>query len=175
MEHKKAPFIIMVRTSDIKTLLIVVIATTSSQISFSQETAERLGQTFIEHLTDNNDRSKGIIIIKQDKRIDEMLDTKYQQSNEDVPTKIVNGYRVQVYSSNERSAKGEADAISVKIKERFPVLDVYVVYQSPFWKVRVGNCETTEEVQILRDELKKEFPEYQSETYIVKDKVNIPK
>ena len=52
-----------------------------------------------------------------------------------------------------------------------PNLPVYVTYTSPFWKVRVGNCVTHDEAQTLRQFLIENFPEFQTETYIVPDQI----
>ena len=85
----------------------------------------------------------------------------------------VQGYRVQVFSSNQRTAKTDAQNVVQQIRSKAPKLPVYVSYQSPFWKVRVGNCETTTEAQQLRNDMKGLFPELASEIYIVKGKVNV--
>ena len=126
------------------------------------------------NLTDNSDKSKGIIIINQDDRLNERIARKHYVVLENVPTKQISGFRVQVYSSNQQIAKSQAQSIEQKIKEKFPNLAVYVSFQSPFWKVRIGDCTSSVEAQSLRNDVKREFPEYAAETYVVKDKVNVP-
>ncbi len=82
------------------------------------------------------------------------------------------GYRVQLFSSNNaQRARGDAFNVEKTILDKMPNLPVYVTYTSPFWKVRVGNCVTHAEAQTLRQFLIENFPEFQTETYIVPDQI----
>ena len=64
-------------------------------------------------------------------------DAHSDQSNQ--LTNRVAGYRVQVFSdNNQRTAKSEARSKETKIKEAFPDLGTYIVYNSPFWRLKVG-------------------------------------
>lgn len=82
------------------------------------------------------------------------------------------GFRVQLFSSN-NSQRARADAFNVEktVTEKLPNIPVYVTYTSPFWKVRVGNCINNEEAQVLRRYLIENFPEFQTETYVVPDQI----
>ncbi len=84
------------------------------------------------------------------------------------------GYRVQVFSGNDRTAKTTAYKIEERIRSRQPNYTVYVSFASPFWKVRIGDCVTSEEAQLLRNEVRKAFPEYSNETYVVREQIFIP-
>lgn len=82
------------------------------------------------------------------------------------------GYRVQVFSSNNsQSAREQAFKVEKNLLEKLPNLEVYVTYSAPFWKVRIGNCVTHEEAQLLKESMIGEFPEYQTEMYIVPDRI----
>ncbi len=82
------------------------------------------------------------------------------------------GFRVQLFSSNNaQNARTEAFNVEKAITQKLPNLPVYVTYTSPFWKVRVGNCINNTEAQILRQYLIENFPEFQTETYIVPDQI----
>jgi len=50
---------------------------------------------------------------------------------------IVDGFRVQVYSGKDRSV---ARIIESKLKKNYD-LNVYFLYEAPFYKVRIGNFE----------------------------------
>ena len=83
----------------------------------------------------------------------------------------IDGYRVQVYSSNRQQvAKNEALLLQQTLE---PLLDVPVYTQSepPFWKVRVGNFRTREEATLYKEVLLKDHPELQGSTYVVPDKI----
>lgn len=140
----------------------------------------------LSELTDNSDPSKGSVTIRQDPRIEELMekrkDIQPPASNRNSTTgsfttnvRSGTGYRVQVFSSNaQRQAKDQAYAVQSNIKNKFPQLPVYVSYTSPFWKVRIGDCQTMEEAQQLRVNVRKAFPEFQQETYVVRDKIFLP-
>jgi len=49
-----------------------------------------------------------------------------------------------------------------------------VLFDSPFWRLRVGNFATREEAEEVMEELKKTFPSFGKEMYIVVDEVKIP-
>lgn len=80
------------------------------------------------------------------------------------------GFRIQIYSSN-RGASARERAFEIKniLVSKHPKLadEIYITYTSPFWKVRVGNCQTNAKAQELRQWIIAEFPEFTTETYIV--------
>lgn len=83
----------------------------------------------------------------------------------------MDGYRVQVYSSNkQQTAKAEALALEEQLKERVNQT-VYVQYQSPFWKVRIGDFRTYDEAKEYKKTIVQQFPDMQGNIYIVRDKI----
>lgn len=85
----------------------------------------------------------------------------------------VDGFRVQVYSSNQQqTAKNEALILQQKLEKTLSKT-VYAISEPPFWKVRLGDFLTREEAVIYKNELIMQFPELQSSAYIVSDKVII--
>ncbi|MBR5323964.1 MAG: SPOR domain-containing protein [Muribaculaceae bacterium] len=82
---------------------------------------------------------------------------------------MVSGYRIQVYSDNmQRRAKEMAQERAQMIQASDSTLATYVTFNSPFWRVRVGNYSSYEEAAIKLRELKKQFPAI-SDMRIVKD------
>jgi len=107
------------------------------------------------------------VIIHQDKRIEKIVADNTAGSGA-----ITHGYRVQVFSSNaQRTAKDEAFAIERRLREAFPDLGIYVSYSSPFWKVRVGNFQTSNEARQFSEEILALFPRLKSTTYTVRDRI----
>lgn len=83
------------------------------------------------------------------------------------------GYRVQIYSSNHpKNGKINALQIEQRVKEVINE-SVYVIYATPSWKVRLGDFLTKEEAEVFRDTFKELFPDLADYTYIVRDKVKI--
>lgn len=109
--------------------------------------------------------------IHQDSAIVKLLDDRANGRNGEAVEQ--DGFRVQIYSSN-RQAEAKNEALQLE-KNMSEVLSekVYVVYQSPFWKVRVGDYKTIEEAQQKKEELISRFAELQSSTYVVRDKIKV--
>lgn len=83
----------------------------------------------------------------------------------------VDGFRVQVYSSNQQQiAKNESLMLQQEL-EKVLSKTVYTISEPPFWKVRVGDFLTREEAVVYKNELIVQFPDLQSSAYIVPDKV----
>jgi hypothetical protein len=135
----------------------------------AQEDNTSVRQNIFEVLQATN--GVGKVIIHQDKRIENLINQK-QSAKADREAIMGNGYRVQVFSSNEqRTGKTEAFKIEREIREAFPNTGVYVNYNSPFWKVRVGDFNTIDEAQAFRSKLLEVFPELRSQTYVVRDQI----
>lgn len=85
----------------------------------------------------------------------------------------IDGYRVQIYSSNQQqTAKEEALELEKKLKDYLPHT-IYVSYVPPFWKVRVGDFRTYEEARDYKKEFVQMYPEQIGDTYIVRDKIKV--
>lgn len=84
------------------------------------------------------------------------------------------GYRIQVFSdNNSRTAKTEARTRQRNISAQFPDMGTYVVYNSPYWRLRVGNYRTQEEANAAAADLKSAFPAYSKEIRVVRDRITI--
>ncbi len=154
--------------SSIFTLLLFTI--TYFQLSAQENGSSK--NTIFDQLAKPDSTTGASVIIHQDKRIEDLLN-----GRKNITTTLVtstSGYRVQVFSSNvQRTAKNEAFRIEKAIREVFPEHGVYVNYTSPFWKVRVGDFSSLDQAQAFRNELIKAFPQFKSETYPVREKINI--
>ncbi len=83
------------------------------------------------------------------------------------------GYRVQVFSDNNpRTAKNEARSKSRVISARFPEYATYVVFASPYWRLRVGDFHSQEAAAEAAEAIKREFPSYGKEIHVVRDRIN---
>lgn len=110
-------------------------------------------------------------VVRQDSTITHLLEQKV--SGQEVVSREVDGYRVQVYSSNrQQEAKAEALQLEKKLLERLSE-KVYVQYAPPFWKVRIGDYRTLDDANAAKEEIISRFPQLQSTTYVVRDKIVI--
>ncbi len=76
------------------------------------------------------------------------------------------GFRVQVISTRKRD---DAFAAKTKLLSSFPNQKAYVIYQSPNFKVRIGNFLKKEEAEAFRKLLADMFPQG---VYIVDDAID---
>lgn len=84
----------------------------------------------------------------------------------------VNGFKIQVFSgNNNRQSKDEAQRKAQMVKGAFPSEEVTVSYNSPFWRVRVGNYVTREQANEVLVKMKKTFPSFGREMYVIE---NVP-
>lgn len=79
----------------------------------------------------------------------------------------VTGYRVQVLSTINRSDANQARA---KLMKLFPKYETYLNYQSPYFRVRIGNFLQRDSAEVLQKELGQYFP---NGVFTVRDRINI--
>lgn len=92
-----------------------------------------------------------------------------------VPYVKMRGYKIQAFASNDqRTSKNEAYQKQALINQAFPELETVIIFESPFWRLRVGNFKTRQEAEEVLNEMRKVFPSFGKEMYIVPDEVKIP-
>ncbi|MBR0194959.1 MAG: SPOR domain-containing protein [Paludibacteraceae bacterium] len=111
----------------------------------------------------------GVEVI-QDSTVAQLLDGAMNGAREWVE---IDGYRVQVYSSNQQqSAKAEALDLEEQLKQKINQT-IYVQYIPPFWKVRIGDFRTYDEAKEYKKAFVQIFPDMTGDTYIVRDKIKV--
>ena len=108
--------------------------------------------------------------VLQDPSVAQLLDGAMNGAREWVE---IDGYRVQVYSSNQQqTAKAEALDIEERLKQKVDQT-IYVQYLPPFWKVRIGDFRTYDEAKEYKKTFIQIFPDMTGDTYIVRDKIKV--
>ena len=118
-------------------------------------------------LTTNSSVSKSAwshLTINSDSNIEELLTI---QKEESIRKGGIDGYRVQIYQGN----KDEAYQIKSRFLSFYPNQSAYVTFQTPDFKVRIGDFRTRSEAIKLKYEIKNKF----SNPFIVEDIINFPK
>jgi len=109
------------------------------------------------------------VTVEKDPRID-LLVRKQIEINE-VTTResrrFVPGFRIQVMNSPDRA---KVFAAKARVFEQFPDWKPYLLYQSPNYKLRVGNFKTQEEAQDAMKQLSKIFP---TGLYVIPDVIEL--
>lgn len=79
------------------------------------------------------------------------------------------GFRVEVFADNNpRSAKSQAQARRQRIAQRLPQYATYLVFESPYWRVRVGDFRSRQEAEMAMAEIRKLFPTYSKDLRIIR-------
>lgn len=106
------------------------------------------------------------VIVKKDPRLD-LLTAKQAQINKRTAMMTSNGqykgYRIQVISTTNRD---QAFKIKTELLGRFPDQKSYTSYQSPLFKVRIGNFLKKEDAEQFRKTLNRFYP---NGVYVVED------
>lgn len=113
--------------------------------------------------------STSSIVIHKDPRVD-LLVKKQTEINEETTRNArrnVAGFRIQVINTSDRNA---AIAAKTKIYQLFPELKAYLLYQAPYFRLRVGNFKDQDEAEDYRKALSKEFP---NNVFLVRDIVEV--
>ena len=105
----------------------------------------------------NKGSDSNSIEVHKDPRID-LLVKKQAQVNEETSRdarKAGKGYRLLVVNTNKRD---EAINAKTKIYTNFPELKAYLIYQSPYFKLKVGNFKERKEAEEYQKKLNRYFP-----------------
>ncbi|MFY7734087.1 MAG: SPOR domain-containing protein [Bacteroidia bacterium] len=97
--------------------------------------------------------------------LDSIIDKK---NRENTINQTINGYRIQLFSGNERN---NANNIKTKFLKLYPDQTAYLAYNQPYFKIRVGDFRTKLDAKLFYNKIKGEF----NECIIIADKINLPK
>lgn len=109
------------------------------------------------------------VIVHKDPRID-LLVKKQIQINEETSRearRVGKGYRLLVINTSNRE---EAAAAKTKVYTFFPELKSYLLYQAPYFKLKVGNFKERKEAEEYLERLQKYFPKG---VFIMNDTIEI--
>lgn len=119
-------------------------------------------QTNVFERVQSRSTGEGQVSIRQSPGVERMMKD-YLQSNRSASG--VEGYRIQLYSGTGNNSKQEAQEVRSKLLGLFPEEKVFVEYNAPFMRVRVGSFRHKHEALPLLRKLKDSFPS----CYIVRD------
>ncbi|MBS1920467.1 MAG: SPOR domain-containing protein [Bacteroidetes bacterium] len=109
------------------------------------------------------------VIIHKDPRL-ELLINKQSEINEKIyrdSRRTAKGFRILVINTSKRN-----DAIEAKSKmySYFPELKVYLIYKSPYFRLKAGNFKEREDAEIYQKKINKYFP---NGVFVVNDIIEV--
>jgi hypothetical protein len=116
----------------------------------------------------SQDTIQGQVQIIQDARIDTLLE-KHIIANEFDPN--IDGYRIQIFFEAGNNSKRMANEAKAEFAVKYPEAPNYILFQEPYYKVRIGDYKTKMEAEKFLKEIEKEYPN----AFVVRDKINFPK
>lgn len=107
------------------------------------------------------------VTVNQSSAMRSALD-RYVQNN---ANKKLSGYRIRVYFENGQNARARSEAIARSVSNAYPGMGVYRTFESPNFKVMVGDFRTKDEALKVYQSLKASYPT----ALLLKDTINYPR
>jgi hypothetical protein len=105
----------------------------------------------------NKQPDTNTVVIHKDQRLD-MLVKKQIEINEETSRnarRSAKGFRLMVVNTNKRD---EAIAAKTKLYTLFPELKPYLIYQSPYYRLKAGNFKERKDAETYQKKLDSYFP-----------------
>ncbi len=109
---------------------------------------------------------QGTVEIIEDEKISKLV-AKHIQINDSLGT--IPGYRLQLFFTSGVNGKKLAQEVETEFIKKYPEIKAYLLWDSPNYKVRVGDFRTRLEALKFQDDIKTDFPN----AYIVQDDIKL--
>jgi hypothetical protein len=110
----------------------------------------------------------GKVTLLQESRIEGIV-SKHIEINQ--KAKGFPGFRVQVYFGSGSDAKSIANKIRSELNNQYPNLDSYLIYEAPYFKVRVGDFRNRNEAYKAYKMVQDKYPG----AFVVDDLIGMPR
>lgn len=162
-------------------MIICINFSLDAQVQILNQNNSKQKNEILKELNSNKQNS-GDVTVYEDESITHILGrpmgpsrTIYTDAEGSVRYYKMRGYKVQAFSgNNQRTSRDEAYRKQSLINNQFPDLETVVLFESPFWRLRVGNYKSRGEAEEAMRDLKNSFPSFGKEMYVVVDEVKIP-
>ncbi|HSG67232.1 MAG TPA: SPOR domain-containing protein [Bacteroidales bacterium] len=115
----------------------------------------------------------GRVVIVQDASIDSLL-KKHIEMNEallqDEDNYGINGFRIQIFEESGNRSSTHAREVMAEFSGKYPDIPVYLTWQAPNFKVRIGDFGTRMEAEGFLQKIKKDYPI----AWVIRDKIKFP-
>jgi hypothetical protein len=147
-----------------KKIILLALLTISISNVFSQTETKRIEE--FSFLPSGIGATDGKIIIKQDALLGNLLQKSVNSNDKKFP-----GYRVQIYFGSGQSAMNASRSAKEKFMYKYgDKYGSYIIYESPYFKLRVGDFRTKAEALYFNKIISSTFPN----SWVVPDRINYP-
>lgn len=166
----------------VQSLFLLLFLLFASGTALSAQTDAPMPQKDIFEVLARIEMGRGVVTIRQSPAIKALVGTGLSLDSKVYSEEImavgavtseqkVVGYRVQIYNGNGTKGRSTAAYREKVIQEAHPELATYLQFQAPSWKLRVGNFLKQAEARDAMVKLKKDFPAFARDMYVVRDAV----
>ena len=107
-----------------------------------------------------------LVPVHQSQAVANAMNGKIQRNKD----KKMTGYRVRIFFDNKQNSRAASEAAMNRFKSLHPGIPAYRSYESPYFKVTVGDFRTKSEAMQMMQRLKGDFPS----AFVVKENINFP-
>lgn len=105
--------------------------------------------------------------VNQDARLDKMLNWHIEKN---IKKDGMDGYRVEIFFTSALDGLAQAKSKKVEFLSQYPDYEIHIKYDSPNFRVRIGDFRTKNEALKLHKKIEKDYPM----AFIVPDKIEFP-
>ena len=135
-----------------KTILIITLIALATSLSAQTTTKNFTELTYLQDsigMTDNG----GKVEITQEVKLEQLMNN-YSKAFKRKPDRI---WRVQIYFGIGRESRFRAQSIKENFEKNHPGVPAYLVFEEPYFKVKVGSFDTKLDAERLKNQLSEDY------------------
>lgn len=113
------------------------------------------------------------VVIVQDQAIDTIL-SKHIEMNETLlqneDNYAIDGFRIQIFEESGNKSSTQAREVMAEFSEKFTDIPVYLTWQAPNFKVRVGDFHSRMQAEGFLKKIQRDYPI----AWVIRDKIKYP-
>ncbi len=98
-------------------------------------------------------KSGGNVTVYHDTKLHDLMGN-FAEAYRLKPDKV---YRVQIFFGIGREARYRAQGVKRKFEQKYPTIPAFLVFEEPYFKVKVGDCDFKLDAEKLRNKLQNEY------------------
>lgn len=110
---------------------------------------------------------KGNITVNQDEKIKQLLNTYYIQN---AVKPGMQGFRIRIFIDLDQVSRAKSQEVMNEFMENFPGISTYRTFDSPYYKVSIGDFRTRDEAIRMQKKLNRKYPK----AFIIPEWINFP-